>query len=186
MRVTITLLSYDHGILRQVLDVVQDMAAGATFDQHRDIMPEVADFFLRFMDGYHHGKEERFVFPVAADAPDRIKAMVPDLIADHRKARSFANAIAADVASWNLKPLAQNCLDLVAHMREHIIEEEDFVFPALENVMDSDKDLTLFEQAQTFVRNDFGEDYPSRMEAFANRLQEQVWGKGVIKYPISR
>lgn len=186
MRVTITLLSYDHGILRQVLDVVYDMAAGGIFDQHKDIMPEVADFFLKFMDRYHHGKEERFVFPVASDGPDRIKAMIPDLIADHRKARSFADAIAANVSSWNPGPLAQNCLDLVVHMREHIKEEEDFVFPAIENLMDSDRDLALFDQAQTFVRQDFGEDYPQKMEEFANRLQAQVWGKGVIKYPISR
>jgi hemerythrin-like domain-containing protein len=162
------------------------MAAGGYFDKNKAIMPEVADFFLKFMDGYHHGKEERFVFPVAADGPDRLKAMIPELIADHRKARSFAEAIAVDVAKWDLGPLAQNCLDLVAHMREHIIEEEDFVFPAIENIMDSDRDLALFDQAQTFLKQTYGEDYPQKMEAFANRLQEQVWGKGVIKYSLSR
>jgi hemerythrin-like domain-containing protein len=182
MRVTITLLSYDHGILRQVMDVVSDMAEKATLDQHREVMPDVADFFLKFMDSYHHGREERFVFPVAADGPERIKAMVPDLIADHRKARSFADAIAANVASWDTAPLAQNCIDLVAHMRNHIREEEDFVFPALEEVMDSDRDLELFERGQTFVREGFGEDYPQKMENFANQLQERVWGKGVINY----
>ncbi len=186
MRVTITILSYDHGILRQVLDVVSDMAVSGNLDQHKGIMPEVADFFLKFMDNYHHGKEERFIFPVAADGPDRIKAMIPDLVAEHRQARSFAEAIASNVASWDREPLAQNCIDLVAHMRDHIIKEEDFVFPAIENIMDSDRDLALFDQAQTFVKRDFGEDYPQKMEEFANRLQETVWGKGVVKYTLTR
>ena len=92
MRIMITLLSYDHGILRQVLDVVSDMAAEGSFDQHRDIMPEVSSFFLDFMDRYHHGREEKFVFPAAADSPERIKAMIPELIDEHRTARSFALA----------------------------------------------------------------------------------------------
>ena len=186
MRVTVTLLSYDHGILRQVLDVVGDMAENGTLEQHRSTMPEISDFFIKFMDLYHHGREERFVFPVAAEGPDRIKAMIPGLVDDHRKARAYADAIVADVARWNPEPLAQNCIDLVAHMRAHVKMEEDFVFPAIEDLIDSDRDLALFERAQIFVNESFGEDYPAKMEAFANRLQDEVWGKGVMKYPIGK
>jgi hemerythrin-like domain-containing protein len=179
MRVTITLLSYDHGILRQVMDVVGDMANRGELEKHKGLMPEVSDFFIKFMDEYHHGKEEKFVFPMADNGPERVRAMIPDLIVDHRKARSFADAIVSDVSNWNVEPLTQNCIDLVAHMREHIQEEENFVFPALEEIMDPDRDMAQFEKAQEFLKENFGEDYPAEMEKFANRLQEAVWGKEI-------
>lgn len=186
MRIMITLLSYDHGILRQVLDVVSDVATEGTFDQHRDIMPEVSQFFLDFMDRYHHGREEKFVFPAAADSPERIKAMIPELIDEHRTARSFALAIADNVADWDTGPLGQNIKDLAAHMMHHIREEEDFVFPGMEGALEGDRDLDIFEQSQAFIKEEFGEDFTKRAEDFANRLQDKVWGEGVIKYPPAR
>jgi hemerythrin-like domain-containing protein len=185
MRIMITLLSYDHGILRQVLDVISDVAREGTFDQYRDLMPEVSQFLFDFMDRYHHGKEEKFVFPAAADSPERIREMIPELIDDHRKARAFAEAIADDVAEWNIGPLAQNITDLAAHMVEHIKEEEDVVFPGMEGALEGDRDLDMFERSQAFVNEQFGADFTQRAEAFAKRLQDRVWGKGVIKYAPS-
>jgi hemerythrin-like domain-containing protein len=186
MRIMITLLSYDHGILRQVLDVVSDMATNGTLDQHRDIMPEVSQFFVDFMDRYHHGREEKFVFPAAAGSPERIRAMVPELIDDHRKARAFADAIVENVSAWDTGPLAQNISDLAAHMTKHIREEEDIVFPGMEEAFEGDKDLDMFERSQEFVKEEFGEDFSKKAEDFANRLQDKVWGEGVIKYPSTR
>jgi hemerythrin-like domain-containing protein len=182
MHITITLLSYDHGILRQVLDVISDVASEASFDQYRDMMPEVSDFLLGFMDRYHHGREERFIFPLAAESPERIKAMVPELIDDHRKARSLAEAITENIASWDTGPLAQNITDLAVHMRHHIKEEEDLVFPGLDAALEGDRDLAVFERSQAFIKDEFGEDFPRKAEDFANRLQDRVWGEGVIKY----
>ncbi|MBI0583181.1 MAG: hemerythrin domain-containing protein [Methanomassiliicoccus sp.] len=182
MKIVITLLSYDHGILRQVLDVVSDMAAEASFDRYRDFLPEMSDFFLTFMDRYHHGKEERFVFPLSAGGTEELKAMMPDLYEDHREAKAFALAIADNIAAWDTEALAKNCIGLAAHMRHHIREEEEEVFPAFEGLLDGDKDLETFEISQTFVKENFGEDFPSRAEDFARRLQDRVWGEGVIKY----
>lgn len=182
MRIMITLLSYDHGILRQVLDVISDMATEGSFDRYRDIMPEVSQFLLEFMDRYHHGREEKFVFPVAADSPERIRAMMPGLIKDHLRARAFAEAIADNVAAWDTEPLAKNVSALAAHMVKHISEEEDFVFPGLEGALNGGRDLDIFERSQAFVREQFGEDFPKKAEDFANRLQDRVWGEGVIKY----
>ncbi len=108
--------------------------------------------------------------------------MVNELIIEHRKAKAFADAIAENINAWDLEPLTNNCIGLVAHMRSHIKKEEDIVFPALENLSDPDREMTIFEKSQIFIKENFGEDYPQRMEAFANQLQEQVWGKGVIKY----
>jgi hemerythrin-like domain-containing protein len=183
MNITITILSYDHGILREVFDVLDDMVRSGKLDEHRDVMPEVSDFLQEFMDHYHHGKEERFIFPQAENGPDKLKEAVPRLIEEHRKAKAYADAIKVGIGSWDVPALSQNLVDLVAHMRNHIVQEEDFVFPAIEALIDSDKDMTIFDQSQVFLKENFGEDYQQKMEKFANGLQERVWGKGVIKFP---
>ncbi|WP_019177091.1 hemerythrin domain-containing protein [Methanomassiliicoccus luminyensis] len=183
MRINITLLSYDHGILRQVFDVMEYVVQNGETEKHRDLFPPFADFTIRFMDEYHHKKEEQFVFPLAADGPDKLKEMMPELIDDHRKARSFADAITKDVGAWDREGLAKNTLDLVKHMRHHILEEEDYVFPTIDGYMDPDQDLELWQESQKFLADKFGEAFPSDMESWANEMQEKVWGKGVIKAP---
>jgi hemerythrin-like domain-containing protein len=178
MHIVTTLLRYDHGILRQALDVLDDMATDNNFESHRQIMPEAANFLLRFMDRYHHAKEERFIFPIASEGPEQVRSLVPDLFDDHHKARALALAIADDVASWDLEPLAQNIRDLAAHMRHHIQEEEDIFFPGVDEVLGG-RDLDIYYRIDAFTKQEFGETYPKSEEDFANRLQDLVWGKGV-------
>ena len=60
MQIFTTLLSYDHGILRQVLDVMSDITENDTWEQNRDALPDAADFLQRFM-------EERFGASFQAD-----------------------------------------------------------------------------------------------------------------------
>lgn len=184
MRILTTLLSYDHGILRQALDVLADIEERGTWEQHRHVLPEMEDFLQRFMDQYHHGKEERFLFPAAAAGSDRLKTFIPDLVDDHRKAKAFADAFGRDLAAWDKKGLQSNAHDLVAHMRGHIAEEEDFVFPEFETALDAERDMEMFEASQRFLEENFGASFQQDMEDFANRLQDQVMGKGVIDYHI--
>lgn len=184
MRIMTTLLSYDHGILRQVLDVINDIASEGTLDQYRDVMPEVSDFLLEFMDQYHHGREERFMFPVAEGSPESIRAMIPGLIDEHRIARDYAEAISDNVGEWETELLAQNIIDLVGHMIDHIKEEEDVLFPGLENALEGDLDLTVFERSQAFIMEEFGEDVTKKGEDFADRLQRRVWGERIVR-PLS-
>ena len=42
--------------------------------------------------------------------------------------------------------------------------------------------LRAFELSQSYVEEGFGESFPRDMEEFANRFQDAVWGKGVIKF----
>ena len=66
-------------------------------------------------------------------------------------------------------------------MQHHILEEEDRVFPAFDGVMDPEVDMSIHEQSQRFMEENLGASLAD-MEAFANKLQDRVMGKGVIKY----
>jgi hemerythrin-like domain-containing protein len=184
MRIMTTLLSYDHGILRQVLDVINDIAVEGTLERYRDLMPEISDFLLDFMGRYHHGREELFLFPAAEGSSESIRAMIPWMIDEHRTVKGYAEAIADNVAEWETGPLAQNIIDLVAHMVDHIKEEEDVLFPGLQSSIGPEADLTAFERSQAFIADEFGEDVIKRGEELAGRLQRRVWGDRTIR-PLS-
>jgi hemerythrin-like domain-containing protein len=182
MQIFTTILSYDHGILRQVLDVMSDIAENDSWDQHRDALPEVVEFLQRFMDQYHHGKEERFLFPAAPANDERLHEQIDDLVSEHRQAKAYADAIEQGVRDWNVSILRENVNGVVAHMRHHILEEEDIVFPAFGRVVEPEIDMSMHEGAQAFMEERFGASFQADMEDFANRLQDRVMGKGVIKY----
>lgn len=186
MNLTLTMLSYDHGILRQVLDVLSDLAAENAFDRFRPEMEEVSEFLFNFMDKYHHGREEMIVFPISSEGGSELPETIEELIQEHRRALELAESIASALHARDNRSLRENCLELVAHMREHIKEEEDVVFPKLEMLLAGDKDYDAFERSQSYVKDNFGEFYPRDMEEFANRFQDAVWGKGVIKFSAIR
>ncbi len=182
MNLTITMLSYDHGIIQQVLDVLADLAAENAFDRYRSEMREVSEFLLHFMDKYHHGREELVVFPVSSEGGSDLPEKVDQLIQEHRRALELAENIAAALRAGDNESLRGSCLELIAHMRGHIKEEEDVVFPKLEELLTGDRDYDAFELSQSYVKEGFGEFYPRDMEEFANRFQDAVRGKGVIKF----
>jgi hemerythrin-like domain-containing protein len=182
MNLTITMLSYDHGIIRQVLDVLADLAAENAFDRYRSEMEKVSEFLLNFMDKYHHGREELVVFPISSEGGSELPEKVEKLIQEHRRALELAENIAAALQAGDNESLRENCLEIVAHMRDHIKEEEEVVFPKLEELLTGDKDYDAFELSQSYVEEGFGESFPRDMEEFANRFQDAVWGKGVIKF----
>jgi hemerythrin-like domain-containing protein len=184
MRVSITLLSYDHGILRQVLDVLEVMNKKSLLERHREDLPEMTNFFLGFMDKYHHGKEEQFVFPAMAPKSQELGAMVEDLIRDHRKAKALVDAMAAALDEGDLVSFGDSSIKLVEHMRAHIKEEEDQVFPLMEQQLDPDVDLDIYEKSARLMEENFGADFQKKNEEYSFRIQEVVMGPGVVSFEV--
>ncbi len=178
LRVTITLLSYEHGILRQVLDVLGEAAKRGTVGKYRRELPSFVEFFQEFMDQYHHGKEENFIFPLASTRSGEMRRVADRLIAEHRYARALADDMKMLLDRDELSAFSKVSAELVRHMQGHIQEEENKVFPAIENIMSSDDDLRILEQYNAFSERRFDKDYLIRMEEFANRVQDLILGPG--------
>ncbi len=178
MKVTITLLSYDHGILRQVLDVIAEMSKKGTASNHQSLLPSVVDFLNRFMDQYHHGKEERFIFPFALHESKDWEGEINKLISEHRQAKAMVDEMAKALQNNNLEKFSEAGLKLAKHMQAHIAEEENKVFPKLEEMMEPDEDMQLFEQINSYSNQKYGADFSKKNEDYANMMQEKILGPG--------
>ncbi|HEY3419059.1 MAG TPA: hemerythrin domain-containing protein [Methanomassiliicoccales archaeon] len=182
MKASITLLSYDHGILRQVLDVYKDIVEKKSIDKHRQIATEGIEFLLMFMDHFHHGKEERFLFPAAMCADPEHTEDLQQLFEDHRIARLLAQGMLTFVRpGGDDAAFYENAGKLVEHMAAHIQKEEDVIFPGIESKMDDKEDMKVYKQFEDYIMSNFKEDLYASSEAFATRFQDTVLGKGFFE-----
>ncbi len=180
MRVSVTLLQYEHGIIRQVIDVLGEMVKHNSMKKYQNQMRHIAKFLDEYLDKYHHGKEEKLLFPIVAR---RSKGLVPEiarLVTEHGEARANIAKIKAMVANektYSDGSLSSVSKELVDSMTRHIRHEEDVVYPKIEEVLSLDDDLKLIARYERF-NIDFGPDFARLGEEFGVKLQDDVLGPG--------
>jgi hemerythrin-like domain-containing protein len=180
MRVSVTLLQYEHGIIRQIIDVLGEMAKHNTMKKHQNQMRLIVKFLDEYLDKYHHGKEEKLLFPISAK---RSKELVPEiarLVSEHGAARANIAKLKAMIAvesAYTDGSLGVVSKDIVDSMTRHIRHEENVVYPLIEEALSLDDDLKLIAKYERF-NLDFGPDFARLGEEFGVKLQDEVLGPG--------
>ncbi|MCE5296781.1 MAG: hemerythrin domain-containing protein [Euryarchaeota archaeon] len=182
MRVSITLLQYDHGLIRQVVDVLGEAAKQRMVEKHLEEMKEIVGFMEKFIDGFHHTKEERFVFPAALRSGSLSNADYDDLIADHNEARRLIASMRSALKAKDYASFSIDGKKMADHMLAHIREEENDIFPKIEEGLSTEEDMVINRQFETFLEENFSEDLYPATETFANWVQDNVLGPGYFEY----
>ncbi len=177
MRICTTLLSYDHGILRTVLDVFEKVCSDNTLETYAEETPEVILFLSDFMDHYHHGVEERFMFPYASKRSKDLFAQVPILISQHRTAKGFVDQIGSAYERKDPAAISEAGIALVEHMKKHIALEEDKIFPKIEELLLPEDDLEMNEKTQAWIAENFGASFQHDWEEYSYRYQNKILGQ---------
>jgi len=170
-------LAHDHLVLRTVLGSLKTIVEKDRYSEFEDQLPKAVEFFQTFMDGYHHHKEERFVFPLIQYASQEVRDMLPDLLGDHRKAKDLVDSLASALQVGDIRYFGQVALQLYDHMDEHIGEEDRDVWPAMKNTIPVKMSETAFIDANNYFDRELGEDFIARMEKFAMELKKKVEGR---------
>lgn len=181
MRISVTILQYDHGIIRQVLDVVGEVLRTHRASKHMLEMREALAFLEQFMDLFHHAKEEMFMFPAAAKECPKIVETLERLKDEHTQARHMVQRAIKAIDAGDEETAVSESLALVDHMTVHITEEENQVFPVIENDLQIETDAHVHAQYEKFMVQGFGKDYYQRSERFAHELQERLLGPGYFQ-----
>lgn len=176
------MLQYDHGLIRQVVDVLGEASKQRTVNKHVEEMEEIVGFLDRFMDGFHHMKEERFVFPVAVENGSLKKEDLEELVAEHEEARTMIASLREAFSSRNYDKLCLEGRRMADHMQAHVRKEEDIVFPRIEDRLSPEQDGYLNSMFEDFMTANFPADLYPRTESFANWVQDRVLGPGYFEY----
>src|SRR5512136_1586694 len=186
MRVSIALLSYEHGLIRQVVDVLGEALQP---NQRSDFLVEtmeISAFLSDFIDKFHHQKEEKFIFPIASSKVPELGTTIAELVSEHAKARELLDVMNANVgetAHW--ATFSASASSLIGHITSHINREELSVFGKIEDALSSAEDREL-RQAMTDFTNAFRPNYYRTAEEFSKCIQDRILGSGYYSKPKDR
>lgn len=181
MRVSVTLLQYEHGLIRQVTDILGAVVKHRLAQKHLGDVMEIVTFQERFTDKLHHHKEENFVFPAAVEEGGITAEEMKELIKDHDQARSSIRSMADSLRNEDLEKFYIDASEFVERMKVHIRKEEDSFFLRIEDKMSSDTDTAIYKRFEDYTMKNFPTDVYQITETFANRVQDVILGPGFFE-----
>lgn len=184
MRGSVTLLQYEHGIIRQVTDVLAEMVKKDSFSKHQKQTAKIADFLYSYVSKYHHIKEERFLFRTAAAMSSELATGAEELKGDHKKVNALIarlRQLSKRKEAYENGTLAHVAKDLVDRMTVHIRHEEDVFYPKVEDALSMEQDAELMAAYEEFSMSKFDASFVRQSEDFAIKVQDEVLGPGYYK-----
>jgi len=153
------ILMQEHRLIERVLDCLEE--AACRLDDGEDIdaglFIDAAEFVAGFADRTHHRKEEDilFVAMTARDMPAD-SGPVAVMLQEHEEGRRLTAAFRSAAEQMKTRDtsaamdVVQNVLDYVNLLREHIIKEDNVLFPMADQLVTGDDMRVVsakFEQA---------------------------------------
>jgi hemerythrin-like domain-containing protein len=172
----IDILMDEHRIIEQVLNCLEKVA-----DHWQDGKPDVAsatealDFFRRFADHCHHGKEEGHLFP-RLEARGLLRAGGPTgvMLHEHEEGRRLLAGMAEAIERNACCDFVKQARTYVNLLREHIRKEDHCLFPMAAQVL-SDRDAEgLLHSFESVESNKMGEGTHEHYLQLANDLAERL------------
>ncbi|MDD1746547.1 MAG: hemerythrin domain-containing protein [Methanomassiliicoccales archaeon] len=181
MRGTITLLQYEHGIIRQVTDVLSVMVKQGTLAKHQRQVTRIASFMDSYVTKMHHQVEERFLFKTAMAMSADLAKGARALMDDHAKVNGLISRLkqlSSRKQAFEDGTLAFVAKELVEAMTQHIRHEEDIYYPKVEEALSMEKDAELLMAIDEFTKAKFDREFVRTSEDVAIKLQDEVLGPG--------
>jgi len=178
--VAIGVLQKEHVVIGRVLSVMEDQVAAIDggIMPRPELIDLIAGFFSAFADRRHHGKEERYLFPVLAEKKQVIRdGPVKVLLAEHESGRYFVAELRQAVSELRAGDLAaagriRRAMALYARMlRKHIAKEEEIVF-VLTQALLSDEEMTAMAEAFAEVDTATGSSSLDQAAEVVLRIEE--------------
>ncbi len=174
------MLSYEHGVIRQVVDCVAEVLKREEEEKFWELLVASDDFLNRYMDEFHHGKEESFLFPYVKSNISHDED-VGKLLRDHEKARDLLKKASVALSEENLDEYREYTDHLIRHVVRHINYEENEFFPEVEEEMPFKEDQSIYESYETFMKENFEENFAEEGEKFSYRIQDKVLPPGYFE-----
>lgn len=174
-------LMTEHGVLKRVLlayrAMIDVLAGQAKLDA--DTLTEAAQIVADYVESFHEGLEEGYVFPSVAAQGGDLASLVRTLLVQHDRGRHLTTAIqraaTADLSDPKVKTALHSYLTSFVGMYEpHEAREDTVVYPALRRIT---KQRTLDLLAERFAElenKQYGDNglaqVLGRVEAIEQRL----------------
>ncbi len=175
----IEILMHEHRLILRVLDSLEEAASrlDSGEDIDADFFLDAAEFVSGFADKCHHAKEEDILFVAMTerDMP-RDTGPVAVMLTEHDAGRRYtagfrsaAEQVKAGETSASAD-IVRNVFDYVNLLREHIMKEDNVLYPMAEQLIPVDEMAKVSDDFQCVIDADKKDDIPEKYEALAEKL----------------
>jgi len=177
------ILMDEHELILAVLDSLEEGAdrldGGAKVDP--DFFLDAAEFVAGFADKCHHAKEEEILFvAMTAMGMPQDSGPVADMLVEHEEGRLYTQGFRAaaeqmkDGDAAAASDVVCNVYDYVNLMREHILKENNVLFPMAAQIIPVDAMAKVSEDFQRVIDNDKINDVPGKYRLLAEKLRHYL------------
>ena len=133
----------EHRVIKKAVDVLVNAVKDSIDDE--ELYINLAKFFSEYADAIHHGKEEKILFEVLKKkAPEHVLEIVRALEEDHVKGRELIRKIRENASS--VEKLRDYALAYASMLRDHIVKEDEGLFPAMHPYLSPDEEREISEE----------------------------------------
>lgn len=187
------ILMQEHRLIEHVLDALE--TAADQMERRQAVRPgfflDAADFIAGFADGCHHRKEEGVLFGALRDSGMPVAGGPIELMLDeHEQGRRLARGMrdaarrleGSDAARQpegsdddaDRRSLITNARGYVALLREHIIKEDEMLFPMADELLSAERQDQVRQGFEQVERDDMGAGAAEKFQTLADKLGREA------------
>lgn len=188
MNQSVILMEEDHANINRALGVIRSiclqlMQGGEVPDED---FREIIEFVREYADKHHHGKEEKFLFPVMVKklGPVGEKLVTNGMLVEHDLGRADVLSLETALNEYKKNPRLELKLDILsyamayAHLLQlHIEKENSVVYPFAERGLSEEDFKDINEKSQAFEDEQTAKGVQKRYLDILEKLEK--------KYPAS-
>lgn len=144
---------------------------------------QAAEFIKGFADGCHHRKEEGVLFPaMEAAGVARESGPIGVMLAEHEEGRRLIRGMRASAEKMQAgdeqakDEVCQNARAYAALLRQHIMKEDNVLFPMAERVIPIAKQAEVAEAFERVEHEETGEGVHEKYLSLAEALEREIRG----------
>lgn len=177
-------LMQEHRLIERVLNAIE--TAAAHLESGHSVPPEffldATDFIAGFADGCHHRKEEGVLFGAMVESglPRPEEPPLEIFLDEHVEGRALTRAMrdaAGELGSGGAGArdrLVSTVNRYVALLRDHIVREDEMLFPMAEEMLSADQRRSVLRDFERVEREDVGPGAHERFHALAEKLEREA------------
>lgn len=177
------ILMAEHEVINRVIASLE--TAASKLENGQNVPPtfftDATDFIKGFADGCHHVKEEQVLFKTMSEygIPSQ-GGPIAVMLSEHEQGRRFTRGMreaALRLASGDASArgdVVQNARGYAALLRQHILKENNVMFPMADQVIPLSEQDAVFEGFERVEHEETGEGVHEKYLALAEKLEKEA------------